>query len=379
MRILDDAEVDGLDTVGGSLRIVLLQGSDEPGAHVAHGSLAVLKGTGVMQAGGLLLAVVGDNAVSLLGQDLLVVRLQEVVVAVDNGVLAVQDAEQRGGRTPGVVDVAVDTGLFIDLADLGVEVRHRHIVGGVLDTGLIEDVLVVVDDPEVRAERDSVIVAVLGSQLLQNAVELALVSGQLAAQGLEHAEVDQVGVAGDVLDGQNVQLTVAASQLGSQLGHVIGRAQVGHLDGDVGVALHIAVSQSLPVSSGVLIPQGPVQGDSLVAGAGALGSGLGGRSGALRGGSGVSGRVAGTAAGGQAQGHGTCQAESSNLLHFTHNVSPPNKKTFFGIQACPLMGACPFRCHYNTSSSRRNGWFFWGSVCKFYGSSPIAEEKPVLF
>ena len=43
---------------------------------------------------------VGDNAVSLLGQDLLVVRLQEVVVAVDNGVLAVQDAEQRGGRTP---------------------------------------------------------------------------------------------------------------------------------------------------------------------------------------------------------------------------------------------------------------------------------------
>lgn len=90
MRILDDAEVDGLDTVGGSLRIVLLQGSDEPGAHVAHGSLTVLKGTGVMQAGGLLLAVVGDNAVSLLGQDLLVVRLQEVVVAVDNGVLAVR-------------------------------------------------------------------------------------------------------------------------------------------------------------------------------------------------------------------------------------------------------------------------------------------------
>ena len=94
MRILDDAEVDGLDTVGGSLRIVLLQGSDEPGAHVAHGSLAVLKGTGVMQAGGLLLAVVGDNAVSLLGQDLLVVRLQEVVVAVDNGeldVLSIKD------------------------------------------------------------------------------------------------------------------------------------------------------------------------------------------------------------------------------------------------------------------------------------------------
>lgn len=88
-----------------------------------------------MQAGGLLLAVVGDNAVSLLGQNLLVVRLQEVVVTVDNGVLAVQDAEQRGGRTPSVVDVAVDTGLFIDLADLGVEVRHRHIVGGVLDTG----------------------------------------------------------------------------------------------------------------------------------------------------------------------------------------------------------------------------------------------------
>ena len=56
--ILDDAEVDGLDTVGGSLRIVLLQGSDEPGAHVAHSRLAVLKGTGVMQTGGLLLSLI---------------------------------------------------------------------------------------------------------------------------------------------------------------------------------------------------------------------------------------------------------------------------------------------------------------------------------
>ena len=268
-----------------------------------------------MQVGGLLLAVVGDDAVSLLGHDLLVVGLQEVVVAVNDGVLAVQNAEQRRGGAPGVVDVAVDAGLFVDLADLGVKVGHRHIVGGVLDAGLIEDVLVVVDDPEVRAERNSVVVAVLGGQLIENAVELALIGGQLAAQRLQHTEVDQVGVAGDVLDGEDIQLAVAAGQLGSQLGHVIGRTQVSHLDGDVGVALHVAIGQGLPVGGGILIPQGPVQGDSLVAGAGALGSGLGGRSGALRGGSGVSGRVAGTAAGGQAQHHSGAEHQSSDFFH----------------------------------------------------------------
>ena len=89
MRILDDAEVDRLNTVALSLFVVLLHSSDEPGAHVAHSSLTVLESAGVVQTRGLLLAVVGDNAVSLLRQDLLVVRLQEVVVAVNNGVLTI--------------------------------------------------------------------------------------------------------------------------------------------------------------------------------------------------------------------------------------------------------------------------------------------------
>ena len=315
MRILDDAEVDGLDTVGGSLGVVLLQGSDEPGAHVAHSGLTVLKRAGVVQVGGLLLAVVGDDAVSLLGHDLLVVGLQEVVVAVNDGVLAVQNAEQRRGGAPGVVDVAVDAGLFVDLADLGVKVGHRHIVGGVLDAGLIEDVLVVVDDPEVRAERNSVVVAVLGGQLIENAVELALIGGQLAAQRLQHTEVDQVGVAGDVLDGEDIQLAVAAGQLGGQLGHVIGGAKVGHLDGDAGVAGHVAVCQRCPVGGGVLVPQRPVQGDA-VAGGRALCGGLGGRCRACRGG--VRGGSGAAAAGCQAQGHGAGQPKGCESLHFTH-------------------------------------------------------------
>ena len=329
MRILDDAEVDGLDAVGRSLSIILLHSSQEPGAHVAHGSLTVLKGTGVMQAGGLLLAVVGNNSILLFFQDHFVVRLQEVVVAIDDGVLAVQNAEQGNGGAPCMIDVAINTCFLTYLANLGIPLFHGHIIGRILDVIGIKDILVVVDNPERRDKRDSVIVTVIRSQLLDNAVELRCINIQRSVQGLQNAQIDKVCITGDILDRNDIQLAIGTGQLGSQLRHIIGGAKVNHVKFDIGMASCVSISQCAPLGSRVLIPQCPSQGDSLVAGAGALGSGLGGRSGALRGGSGVSGRGAGTAAGGQAQGHGTCQTESSNSLHFTHNVSPPNKKTFF--------------------------------------------------
>ena len=288
-----------------------------------------------MQAGGLLLAVVGNNSILLFFQNHFVVRLQEVVVAIDDGVLAVQNAEQGNGGAPCMIDVAINTCFLTYLANLGIPLFHGHIIGRILDVIGIKDILIVVDNPERRDKRDSVIVTVIRSQLLDNAVELRCINIQRSVQWLQNTQIDKVCITGDILDRNDIQLAIGTGQLGSQLRHIIGGAKVNHVKFDIGMASCVSISQCAPLGSRVLIPQCPSQGDSLVAGAGALGSGLGGRSSALRGGS---GRVAGTAAGGQAQGHGTCQAESSNSLHFTHNVSPPNKKTFFGIQACPPHG-----------------------------------------
>ena len=52
-------------------------------------------------------------------------------------------------------------------------------------TGSVEQVLVVVQHPEVAAERHGVEVAVIGGQLLDGAVEITGIAGQHLVQGLE--------------------------------------------------------------------------------------------------------------------------------------------------------------------------------------------------
>src|SRR5699024_8603918 len=128
-------------------------------------------------------------------------------------------------------------------------------------------------------------VAVVGGQLLDGAAEIGGVAGQHVVHRGQVVQVDQVGVAGDVLDGQHVDVG-SAGQLGGQNGHVIGRAQVQHLDGDVLMAGHIAVGHGLPVCGGLLVPDGPDQ----VGGAFRSGTGCG------RGSRGGSGGGAGIAA-----------------------------------------------------------------------------------
>ena len=209
-----------------------------------------------MQRRGLEVAVVHADAVLLLGNDHIVGGLHEVVGAVDDGVFAVQNGEQRSGRAPGVVVAAIDLGVAGaagHLACQSIVIFHRQVIGGILHTGLIEQILVVVQHPEVAAEGHGVEVAVVGGQLLDGAVEIAGIAGQHLVQGLEVVQIDQVCVAGDILDGHDIQIG-AAGQLGSQNGHVIAGAQIHHLDGHVLVACHVAVGHGLPVGSGLLIP-----------------------------------------------------------------------------------------------------------------------------
>lgn len=107
VRVLDDAPVE----LGLGILHVSFQRGDEPAAHVDHCALLVLKGCGVVQRRGLEVAVVHADAVLLLGNDHIVGGLHEVVGAVDDGVFAVQNGEQRSGRAPGVVVAAIDLGV----------------------------------------------------------------------------------------------------------------------------------------------------------------------------------------------------------------------------------------------------------------------------
>ena len=273
-----------------------------------------------MQRAGLEVAVIHADAVVLLRNDHVVGGLHEVVIAIDDGVLTVQDGEQGHGRTPGVVVAAVDLLVALaagHLAGQCIVLLHGHVVGGVLHTGSVEQILVVVQHPEVAAERHGVEVAVVGGQLLDGAVEVGGVPGQHVVQGLEVIQVDQVGVAGDIFDGQHVQIS-AARQLGGQNGHVIGGAQVHHLDGHILVGSHVAVRHCLPVSGGLLVPDGPLQGHR----AGSSFRRSGGASRSSRGSCGGAGR---TAAGGQGS---SCTAGSGSSQEGTardlfHQGYPP--------------------------------------------------------
>ena len=298
VRVLDDAPVE----LGLGILHVGFQRGDEPAAHVDHGTLLVLKGGGVVQRGGLEVAVVHADAVLLLGNDHIVGGLHEVVGAVDDGVLAIQNGKQRSSRAPGVVVAAIDlsvAGTAGHLTSQSVVVLQRQVIGGILHTGLIEQVLVVVQHPEVAAEGHGVEVAVVGGQLLNGAVEVCGVTGQHLVQGLEVVQIDEVCVAGDILDGHDVQIG-AAGQLSSQNGHVIAGAQIHHLDGHILVACHVAIDHCLPVGGRLFIPDGPLQGDR------ACGCGSGGGTGSGGSSRGAGGRAA---AGGQGSG---CTAGSGS-------------------------------------------------------------------
>ncbi|MNN87424.1 hypothetical protein D3C81_2049780 [compost metagenome] len=63
-----------------------------------------------MGAGGFQSGIIHDDAVGLLLQDPLIGGLQEVVFPADNGILAVENAEQLNCAAPGVIVAAVNLG-----------------------------------------------------------------------------------------------------------------------------------------------------------------------------------------------------------------------------------------------------------------------------
>ena len=283
-----------------------------------------------MQRRGLEVAVIHADAVLLLGNDHLVGGFHEVVGAIDDGVLAVQNGEQRSGGAPGVVVAAVDLGVAGaagHLAGQSVVILQRQVVGGVLHTGSVEQVLIVVQHPEVAAEGHGVEVAVIGGQLLDGAVEIAGITGQHLIQRLEVVQIDQVCVAGDILDGHDIQIG-AAGQLGSQNGHVITGAQIHHFNGNILVACHVAIGHGLPVGGRFLIPHRPLQSDR-ACGCGSRAGSSGGR---------CSRRAGRATAGGQgsscAAGSGSGQERTTRDLF--HKSCPPSGQCVF----CAAASSC---------------------------------------
>ncbi|MNC77970.1 hypothetical protein D3C75_1300670 [compost metagenome] len=67
----------------------------------------------------------------------------------------------------------------------------------------------------------------------------------------------QIGVAGNILDGQNVQIR-AAGQLGAEHGHVVGGAQIHIFDGHIGMGFFVGFNQRLVVGGCFPVPQGPL-------------------------------------------------------------------------------------------------------------------------
>ena len=114
----------------------------------------------------------GNRAILLQGQRPLVPGLQEAVVAVDKRVFSVEDGRQLNGRPPGMQKRAIGlVGAHAARKLLGglVELRPGHVIGGVGDACFVEYILVVIDDPEVGAERQGVDLAIDGQFLDQAA------------------------------------------------------------------------------------------------------------------------------------------------------------------------------------------------------------------
>ena len=230
-----------------------------------------------------------------------------------------------------MVVAAVDLGVAGaagHLAGQSVVILQRQVVGGVLHTGSIKQILVVVQHPEVAAEGHGVEVAVIGGQLLDGAVEIAGITGQHLIQRLEVVQIDQVCVAGDILDGHDIQIG-AAGQLGSQNGHVIAGAQIHHLDGHVLVACHVAVGHGLPVGGGLLIPHRPLQGNRACGCGCSGGTGSGGSSGGAC-------RRAATGAQGSSSAAGSGSGQERTTRDLFHKSCPPSGQCVF----CAAASSC---------------------------------------
>jgi len=315
VRILDDTPVE----LGLGILHVGFQRGDEPAAHVDHCALLVLKGCGVVQRRGLEVTVIHADAVLLLGNDHLVGGFHEVVGAIDDGVLAVQNGEQRSGGAPGVVVAAIDlriAGAAGHLTGQSIVILQGQVVGGVLHTGSVEQVLIVVQHPEVAAEG--------------HGVEVAVIAGQHLVQGLEVVQIDQVCVAGDILDGHNIQIS-AAGQLGGQNGHVIAGAQIHHFNGNILVACHVAIGHGLPVGGRFLIPHRPLQSDRACGCGCSGGTSSGGSSG------GACGRAA-TGGQGSSSAAGSGSGKERTTRDFFHKSCPPSGQCVFFVQRPPRAG-----------------------------------------
>ena len=239
--------------VAGAVVVVADQGGDVPVAHGHHGDVAVGEGRGVVQAGSLQLAVsaAGAGVFQILIQ---VVEVSQVVVlAVGQGVHAVTHGPVGDRRQPGVVVGAVDAVLGHLLGQLSVSVPG-HVVGGVGNASGVEQILVVEQDPEVRAEGQRVLGALEGVVRFHADEAGHVIAFHVGGQGLSEALGLPVHDVGDLLDHEHVA-GVVAGEHGARLDGVVLRGNVDVLQVDVGVGFLESLLLGDQVGGGVGVPR----------------------------------------------------------------------------------------------------------------------------
>ena len=113
-------------------------------------------------------SVVHAYAILLLSQYHVIVRLRELVCAVYDGVLAVEDTHQLDGGSPCMIVSTVHLGSGCGIGYLPCQLvilLPCHVVGGICYSGLVKDILVVEEHPDITTER----------KLIENIIYLDLI------------------------------------------------------------------------------------------------------------------------------------------------------------------------------------------------------------
>ncbi|MNS95231.1 hypothetical protein D3C72_1294800 [compost metagenome] len=244
-------------------------GSDEPCAHGQHADRSVEEQGGIVGVGCFQRGIGRYRAAFLQGKRTLIPGFQEFIIAVHQRVFAILNARQLHRRTPGVQQRAINAvgaHAAFQLAGDFIELRPAHVIAGVRHARLVENILVVIDHPEIRAERQSINLAIDGQFLDQAAIggRLDLLVLDETTEIGDVAGAHQIGVAGHILDGDDVDILGAAGQLRGYHLRIVLRAEVHHLERHIRMLLLVGLHQRLEISALVQIPQRPFKRDGCI-------------------------------------------------------------------------------------------------------------------
>ena len=171
-----------------------------------------------MQLRSISVNVASCDTILLLAFHHLIIGLGEIIVAVEDAVLAIQDAKELNRTSPGVIVSAVDLIITITLLGNGtsqlVILLNCHVVGRVSNSRLVKDILIVIENPEVTSEGELIKLSVnrhlIGHALVYGQINIVLLNSLL--QGLKHALGHKSRISGHILDRHDIQITSGSGE-----------------------------------------------------------------------------------------------------------------------------------------------------------------------